>query len=77
MSLTEVLEELPKLSEQERLTLRDRLDDMAGDDWQDDGLTEDDKRRLLERIERARQDPSSLVPWEEAKARMQAKLGAW
>lgn len=77
MSLTEVLEELPKLSEQERLTLRDRLDDMAGDDWQDDGLTEDDKRRLLERIERARQDPSSLVPWEEAKARMQARLGAW
>jgi hypothetical protein len=32
---------------------------------------------ILERIERARRDPSSLVPWEEAKARMQARLGAW
>jgi hypothetical protein len=77
MSLTNILQELSKLSDHERLLVRDRIDDLANDVWQDDDLADADKRMILERIKRSDRDPSSHVPWEEAKARMQSRLGAW
>ena len=77
MSLAEILVELSQLSEQERYVLRDHLENLQSEEWQDDGLTDDDKKMILDRIENARRDPSSLVSWESAKARMQAKTGSW
>jgi hypothetical protein len=52
MSLADILEELPKLSERERLFLRDRLDDLAHDAWHPEDLARlaDKRDRELEEV---------------------------
>jgi putative addiction module component (TIGR02574 family) len=75
MSKAEIFDELPKLGPQDRAETQARLDELAGPGWLDDGeLTDEEKRLLDSRLDECERDPSSFVPWEEAKARIMASL---
>jgi putative addiction module component (TIGR02574 family) len=75
MSKAEIIEELPKLTPEERSEIQARLDDLAGQGWLDGGeLTDDEKRLLDSRLDECERHPSSFVPWEQAKAQIKASL---
>jgi putative addiction module component (TIGR02574 family) len=75
MSKTEILTELPKLTPEERQEVRERLAEIDGTDWLDDGqLTDDEKSLLDSRLDECERNPSSFIPWDDAKARINAHL---
>lgn len=77
MSKTEILNELPKLTSEERYEIRLKLAELDGDDWLDevDPLTDEQKALLEARIEAHERDPESAIPWEEVKARLIRRIG--
>ena len=73
MSKTEILTELPKLTPEERQEVRELLAEIDGTDWLDDGeLTDEEKALIDTRLDECESNPSSFVPWDEAKARISA-----
>jgi len=75
MSRTEIIEQLPKLSAEDRAAIQAKLDELAGNGWLDDGeLTDEEKRLLDSRLDDCDRDPSSFVPWEQAKGKIMASL---
>lgn len=76
MSKTEILEELPKLTSQERYEIRLKLAELDGDVWldDDDPLTEEQKVLLEARLADMEQHPEKSIPWEEAKRRIEARI---
>ena len=75
MSKAEIIEELPKLTPEERAEIQARLDELAGQGWLDDGeLTDEEKRVVDSRLDECERNPSSFVPWERAKAQIKASL---
>jgi putative addiction module component (TIGR02574 family) len=77
MSKTEILEELPRLTSEERSEIRLKLAELDGDDWLDeaDPLTDEQKALVESRIEAHEQNPETAIPWEEARARINRRLG--
>jgi hypothetical protein len=76
MSLASILDEPPLLSPGDLHALRERIDDLDTEGWQDD-LSADEQKLILERVEKGRQHPEFLVPWEVAGEQMRSKNGAW
>jgi len=75
MSKAEILTELPKLTPEERQEVRERLAEIDGTDWLDDGqLTDDEKALIDSRLDECERNPRSFIHWDEAKARIQAHL---
>lgn len=76
MSKTEILEELPKLTSEERYEIRLKLAELDGDDWleNDDPLTDKEKALIESRIQAHEKNPETAVPWEEVKARLDRRL---
>ncbi len=73
MSKTEILQELPKLTPEERQELRLRLAELDQDDWLDEGvLTDAEKALIEERFRDLEANPQTSVAWEEARARLLA-----
>lgn len=73
MSKTEILQELAKLTPEERHEVRLRLAELDRDDWLDEGvLTDAEKALIEERFRDLGTDPHASLPWEEAKARLLA-----
>lgn len=77
MSKTEILEELPKLTAEERFEISLKIAELDGDDWldDDDPLTEEDKVLIESRIEAHEKNLETAIPWEEVKARLEARFG--
>lgn len=77
MSKTEILEELPKLTSQERYEIRLKLAELDGDVWldDDDPLNDGQKALIESRIEAHEKNPETAIPWEEVKARLNRRLG--
>ena len=77
MSKTEILEELPKLTSEERHEIRLRLAELDGDGWldDDDTLTDEQKALIESRIEAHEKNPEAAIPWEEVMARLNRRLG--
>jgi len=75
MSKTEILEELPKLSPAERaeiVTAARKLDEV---EWLDDGeLTDEEKGLIKERLDTCEKDPTTWIPWADAKARLKTEF---
>jgi len=68
MSKAEIIEELPKLTREERSEIQAHLDELAGQGWLDNGeLTDEEKRLIDSRLDECERNPSSFVPWEQAK----------
>jgi hypothetical protein len=75
MSKTEIIAELPRLSAAELAEVQAKLDELAGNSWQDHGeLSAADKQTLDASIAEYEKSPDAGSPWPEVKARIQAKL---
>ena len=75
MSKTELLSELAKLTVDERLDIRAKLDEMDGERWLDGGELDDEQRRSLDaRLDAYTKNPDVGASWEEVEARVQARL---
>ena len=68
MSKAEILDEIPKLTPEERDEIRRKLDEL------DDSLTTDEWAVVDARMEAHRRDPTSAVPIEEMKAGLRARF---
>lgn len=75
MSKAEILEQLAKLTPEERWEIIVKARQMNEVEWLDDGeLTDEEKRMILERLDACEKDPNRFVPWEKAKARLKAEF---
>ena len=76
MSKVEILEELPKLSAEDRLEIRQKLNEIDGDEWLDssDPLTDTEKSVLEVRLASYEREPDAGSSWEEVEARLKARL---
>ena len=77
MSKTEILDQLPKLTPEERKEIRLKLTELDGDGWLDaeDPLTDGEKKLLEARLQNMDQHPKKSIPWSEAQRQIQAKFG--
>ena len=76
MSKTEILDELPKLTKEERFEIRLKLAELDGDNWldDDDPLSEEQKALLESRLRDMELHPETSIPWAEAKRRLQERF---
>jgi len=76
MSKTEILDELSKLTPQERFEIRVKLAELDGDRWldDDDPLTDEQKALLDARLADMEQNPGASIPWDEARKRIESRL---
>jgi transcription elongation GreA/GreB family factor len=73
MNKTEILQELPKLTPDERQEVRQCLADLDQDDWLDDGtLTAAEKALIEERLRDLEARPHASIPWEQARTALLA-----
>jgi putative addiction module component (TIGR02574 family) len=77
MTKAEILEELPKLTDDERQEIRRKLTELDVNEWldADDPLTADEKALLEARLADIEAHPEKSIPWEEAKKRLEARFG--
>jgi putative addiction module component (TIGR02574 family) len=76
MSKTEILEELPRLTTEDRQEIRQKLNEIDGDGWLDgaDPLTEHEKALLERRLAAYEKEPDAGSTWEEVEARIQLRI---
>lgn len=75
MSKAEILAELPNLKADELAEVQAKLDELLGETWIDDGeLSDADKAALDAALADYQKTPNAGSPWQEVKARIQAKL---
>jgi putative addiction module component (TIGR02574 family) len=76
MSKAEILEELPKLTSEERHEIRLKLVELDDSLWldDDDPLTDDEKALLDARLAAYEKDPDAGSSWAEVEARIRARL---
>jgi len=77
MSKREILDEILKLTSEERWEIRLKLAELDGDGWldDDDPLTDEQKALLEASLADLEQHPEKSIPWEEAKRRIEERLG--
>lgn len=73
---TRPLSELLKLSEAERIQLAQDLWDSIPPESEAFPLSEEHRQELERRSAAHEADPSSAIPWEEARARLRERFGA-
>jgi putative addiction module component (TIGR02574 family) len=75
MSKAEIIAELAHLSPEELAEVQAKLDELAGEAWQDGGeLTDADKHTLNAALVDYEKSPDAGSTWDQVKARVQAKL---
>ena len=76
MSKVEILEALPKLTAKDRREIRQKLNEIDGDEWLDDGdpLTGEEKALLEVRLAAYEKEPDAGSSWEEVEARIQIRI---
>ena len=76
MSKTEILEELPKLTSEERHEIRLKLAELDDEGWldNDDPLTDAEKALLEARLAAYEKDPDAGSSWDEVESRIRARL---
>ena len=70
MSKVEIIDEIPKLTPEERDEIRQKLDE-----FDDELLTAEEMALIDARICEHEANPRSAIPWEEFKARLGEKYG--
>lgn len=75
MSKAEIVEELAKLTPEERAEIIAQAQKMNEAEWLDEGeLTDEEKRLIVERMDACEKDPNGFIPWEEVEARLKARF---
>ena len=70
MSKAEIIATLPLLSPEERAEVQAKLDELAGNEWEDAGeLTDADRQALDAALADYQKSPDSGSSWPEVKAR--------
>jgi len=73
MSKTKILQELPKLTREERQEIRLRLAELDREDWLHERMLTDTEKALIEeRFREMEANPQTSIRWEESKARLLA-----
>jgi putative addiction module component (TIGR02574 family) len=76
MSFAEILDELPRLTSEQRQQVVEKVMELEGDWIEDDEALSPEERHLVEsRLADHERDPASALPWEEVKARLRARFG--
>jgi hypothetical protein len=76
MTKTAILDELPRLTVEERQEIRLKLAELDHDDWLDDGELTDEEKRLIERrVREMEQTPEASIPWKVAETRLHSRYG--
>jgi putative addiction module component (TIGR02574 family) len=77
MSKAEILEELPRLTPEERQEILHKLAEIDGDLWldYDDPITQEDKALIEARLDAHEKNPETAIPWEDFKARISRRIG--
>jgi putative addiction module component (TIGR02574 family) len=76
MTKAEILQELPRLTAEDRLEIRQKLNEIDGDEWLDgdDPLTDDEKALLEVRLAAYEREPDAGSSWEEVEASIQSRI---
>lgn len=75
MSKTEIIAELPHLSPEDLAEVQAKLDELAGETWHPQAdLTDSDTSALDAALTEYQKNPDAGSPWDEVKARVQARL---
>jgi putative addiction module component (TIGR02574 family) len=76
MSFAEILDEIPRLTPEQRQQVVEKVFELEGD-WLDldDPLSPEEKHLVESRLAGHDRNPASAVPWQEVKARLQARFG--
>ena len=76
MSKVEILEELPKLTTEERKEILLKLAELDGESWldADEPLTDTEKALLEARLAAYEKDPDAGSSWAEVEARIRSRL---
>ena len=76
MSKVEILQELPKLTPEERKEIRLKLAELDDEKWldDDDPLTNSEKALLEARLAAYEKDPDAGSSWKEVEARIRDRL---
>lgn len=76
MTKAEILDELPRLTSDEREEIRHKLAELDGTEWldTDDPLTDDEKALLEARLADIEAHPEKSIPWEEAKRQLEGRF---
>ena len=76
MSKTEILDELPSLTKQERDEIRRKLTEIDGESWfaDDEELSSEEKALLDARLSAYLEDPDVGNSWEEVESLIRARL---
>lgn len=76
MSKVEILEELSRLTAEDRQEIRQKLNEIDGDEWldSDDPLTDDEKALLEVRLADYEREPDAGSSWEEVEHRIQSRI---
>ena len=76
MSKTEILDELPNLTKQERDEIRRKLTEIDAESWSadDEELSSEEKALLDSRLAAYLKDPDVGSSWEEVESRIRARL---
>jgi phage-related protein len=77
MSKTEILDELPKLTPEEREEIRLKLAELDGHETldSDDPQTDEEKELIEARLNDLETHPEKSNPWSEAEAQLKARYG--
>lgn len=70
MSKIEILQELPRLTREERSEIVSKARELDGDEWIDPAVTEDEKRILDAEMDEFARNPDAGSPWAEVEARI-------
>ena len=70
MSKIEILQELPRLTREERSEIVSKARELDGDEWIDPAVTEDEKLILDAEMDEFARNPDAGSPWAEVEARI-------
>lgn len=75
MSKAEILEQLPKLTREERLQIVAKVREIDGDDWLDEGELSDEQKALIEaRLTEHERNPAQAITWEQFEAQLNQRI---
>jgi hypothetical protein len=75
MSKNEIIDELPKLTLEERREVLAKLLALDDTEWLDEGeLSDEEKRIIIERLDACDKDPNGFIPWQQVKAELQRRF---
>jgi putative addiction module component (TIGR02574 family) len=75
MSKAQIIDELPKLSPEERRDIVEKIHELDHNGWLAEDLSPEEIALIEQRLADHRKNPNAAVPWAEADARLVKRFG--